>query len=98
MIKIFVSTACQKTIMSMAVSQSLHVVTSHLVKKHRTLLHEDKKLMPNSPANSSNVNAVQAPSQQNSINTDENPEIPLVVNKIKSMSSENSRLFTSSAC
>ena len=64
-------------------------------KKHYTLLHEDKKPMPNSnsPANSNNVNTIQTAPQQNSINTDENPEIPLVVNTIKSMSSENSHVF-----
>ena len=47
-------------------------------KKHHTLLHQDKKPMPNSnsPANSSNVNTVQASPQQKSINKDENPEIP----------------------
>ena len=47
----------------------------------------------NSPANSDNVNTIQAVPQQNSVNTDENPEIPLVVNKIKNTSSENSHLF-----
>ena len=64
-------------------------------KKHNMLLHEDKKLMPNlnSPANSDNINTIQTAPQQNSVNTDENPEIPLVVNKIKNTSSENSHLF-----
>ena len=47
----------------------------------------------NSPANSKNVNTVQTAPQQNSINTDENPEIPLVVNKIKNMWSENPHVF-----
>ena len=47
----------------------------------------------NSPANSNNVNTVQTATQQNSINTDENPEISLVVNKIKNTSSENSHVF-----
>ena len=47
----------------------------------------------NSPANSSNVNTVQTATQQNSINTNENPEISLVVNKIKNTSSENSHVF-----
>ena len=47
----------------------------------------------NSPANSNNLNTVQTAPQQNSINTAENPEIPLVVNKIKIMSSENSHVF-----
>ena len=46
----------------------------------------------NSPANSNNLNTVQTAPQQNSINTAENPEIPLVVNKIKT-SSENSHGF-----
>ena len=47
-------------------------------KKHHTLLHEEKKPMPtsNSQTNSNNVNTVQTAPQQNSINTDENPEIP----------------------
>ena len=60
------------------VSQSLHAVTNHVVKKHHTLLHEEKKPMPtsNSQTNSNNVNTVQTAPQQNSINTDENPEIP----------------------
>ena len=51
--------------------------------------------MPNSssPANSNDVNTVQTASQQNSINTNENLEIPLVVNKTKNMSSENSHVF-----
>ena len=40
-----------------------------------------------------NVNIVQTAPQQNSINNDENPETPLVVNKIKNMSSENSYTF-----
>ena len=47
----------------------------------------------NSPVNSSNVNTVQTAPRQNSINTDENPEIPLVVNKIKNMLLENSHAF-----
>ena len=44
-------------------------------KKHHTLLHEDKKPMPNSnsPASCNNLNTVQASSQQTSINTDEKP-------------------------
>ena len=46
----------------------------------------------NSAANSNNVNTVKTAPQQNSINTDENPEIPLVVNKIKNTSSENSSI------
>ena len=64
-------------------------------KKHQAVLHEDKKPMLNSssPANSNNVNTAQTASQQNSINTDENPEILLVVNKIKNTSSENSHVF-----
>ena len=64
-------------------------------KKHQTLLHEDKKLMPNSSfqVNLNNVNTVQTAPQQNSINTDENPEISLVVNKIKNLSSENSHVI-----
>ena len=64
-------------------------------KKHHTLLHEDTKSMPysSSPANSNNVNTVQTAPQQKSINTDENPEIPLVVNKIKNTSSESSHVF-----
>ena len=64
-------------------------------KKHHTLLHKDKKLMPNSysTANSNNVNTVQTALQQNSITTDENPEIPLVFNKINEKSSENSHVF-----
>ena len=37
----------------------------------------------NSPANSNNVNTVQTATQQNSINTDENPEISLVSIKSK---------------
>ena len=47
----------------------------------------------NSSANSNNANTVQRTPQQNSINTDENPEIPLVVNIIKNMPSENSHVF-----
>ena len=47
----------------------------------------------NSPANSNNVNIVQTAPQQNSINTDEKPEIPLVVNKIENMPSENSHVI-----
>ena len=41
--------------------------------------------MPNSNflADPNNVNKVQTAPQQNSINTDENPELPLVVNKIE---------------
>ena len=64
-------------------------------KKHQAVLHEDKKPMLNSssPANSNNVNTAQTAPQQNSINTDENPEILLVVNKIKNTSSENSHVF-----
>ena len=64
-------------------------------KKHQAVLHEDKKPMLNSssPANSNNVNTAQTASQQNSINTNENPEILLVVNKIKNTSSENSHVF-----
>ena len=79
--------------MSKTVSQSLHVM-NHVV-KNIMLLHEDKKPMPNlnSPANSNNVNTVQTALQQNSINTDKNLEIPLVVNKIKNTSSENSHVF-----
>ena len=50
-------------------------------------------LNSSSPANSNNVNTAQTASQQNSINTDENPEILLVVNKIKNTSSENSHVF-----
>ena len=86
--------ACQKTIISKTVSQSLHAVTNHVV-NHHTLLHEDKKPVPisNSPANSNNVNTVQTAPQQNSINTDENPEIPLVANKIKNTSSQNSHVL-----
>ena len=51
--------------------------------------------MPNSysTANSNNVNTVQTALQQNSITTDENPEIPLVFNKINEKSSENSHVF-----
>ena len=37
----------------------------------------------NSAANSNNVNTVKTAPQQNSIHSDENPQIPLVVNKIK---------------
>ena len=69
-------------------------------KKHHTLLNEDKKPMPNSnhPANSNNVNTVQTAPQQNSINTDENREIPLVVNKIiKNVNRKLTYLFTSSS-
>ena len=64
-------------------------------KKHHTLLHDDKKPMPNSnsPANSNNANTAQTARQQNLINTDDNPEIPLVVKKIKNTSSENSHVF-----
>ena len=40
-------------------------------KKHHTLLHEDKKPMPSSPANPRNVSTVQTALQQSSINTDE---------------------------
>ena len=47
----------------------------------------------NSPAYSNNVNTVQTAPQQNSVNTDENPEIPLVVHIIKNTSSENSHDF-----
>ena len=63
--------------------------------KHHTLLHEDKKPMPNSnsPANCNSVNTVQTASQQNSINSNENPDILLVVNKIKNTLSENSHVF-----
>ena len=50
-------------------------------------------LNSSSPANSNNVNTAQTASQQNSINTNENPEILLVVNKIKNTSSENSHVF-----
>ena len=50
-------------------------------------------LNSSSPANSNNVNTAQTAPQQNSINTDENPEILLVVNKIKNTSSENSHVF-----
>ena len=80
--------------MSKTVSKSLHVATNHGV-KNITLLYEDKKLMPNSnsPANPNNVNTVQTAPLQNSINTGENPEIPLVANKIKNTSSENSHVF-----
>ena len=46
----------------------------------------------NSAANSNNVNKLKTAPQQNSINTDENPEILLVVNKIKNTSSENSSM------
>ena len=47
----------------------------------------------NSPANFNNVIKVQTAPQQNSIKTDENPEIPLAVNKITNTSSENSHVF-----
>ena len=47
----------------------------------------------NSPVNPNNVNTVQTAPQQNSINTNENPEIFVVVNKIKNTSSENSHAF-----
>ena len=46
----------------------------------------------NSPTNCNNVNTVQIASQQNSINSNENPDILLVVNKIKN-TSENSHVF-----
>ena len=64
-------------------------------KKHHTLLHEDKKPMPNSnsPANPGNVNTVQTVPEQNLINTDENLEMLLVINKIKNTSPENSHVF-----
>ena len=73
--------------MSKTVSQEFTCRHESWGKKHHTLLHEDKKPMPNSnsPANSNNVNTVQTVPQQNSINTNENPDIPLVVNKIKNM-------------
>ena len=73
--------------MSKTVSQEFTCRHESWGKKHHTLLHEDKKPMPNSnsPANSNNVNTVQTVPQQNSINTDENPDIPLVVNNIKNM-------------
>ena len=60
------------------------------------LLHEDKKLVPNlnSSANSNNViQYKQLHKNPKSVNTDENPEIPLVFNKIKNTSSENSHVF-----
>ena len=47
----------------------------------------------NSPANPNNLNTVQTAPQKNSINTEENPEIPLVVNKFKNTSSENSHVL-----
>ena len=83
MITSFFSTACQKTIMSN---------TSEFKCRRESC---GKKHMPNSnsPENSNKVNTVQTPSQQNSINTDENPEMLLVVNKIKSTSSENPPVF-----
>ena len=46
-----------------------------------------------SPAKPNNANTVQTALQQNSINTDENTEIPLAVNKTTSTSSENSHVF-----
>ena len=44
-------------------------------KNHQTILHKDKKPMPNSnsPANSNNENTVQIAPQHDSINTDKNP-------------------------
>ena len=47
----------------------------------------------NSPENSNNANTAQTARQQNLINTDDNPKIPLVVKKIKNTSSENSHVF-----
>ena len=60
------------------VSQSLHAVTNHVVKNITHYSIRKKKPMPtsNSQAKSNNVNTVQTAPQQNSINTDENPEIP----------------------
>ena len=43
----------------------------------------------NSPTNSNNIKTIQTALQQNSINTDENLEIPLILNKIENTSSEN---------
>ena len=43
----------------------------------------------NSPTNSNNIKTIQTAPQQNSINTDENLEIPLILDKIENTSSEN---------
>ena len=63
--------------------------------KNIILIHEDKKLMPNSnsPTNSNNIKTIQTAPQQNSINTDENLEIPLILNKIENTSSENMSFY-----
>ena len=52
---------------------------------HHTLLPSDKKpmLKSNSPANPNKVNTVQTAPQENPIDIDEAPDIPLSVNKIK---------------